>query len=63
MKRSIATIAKLRNLFIQKNIKSAAERKNGTIYQFWDTKDLKGHPGINGIIYAMIGPMMGIEYV
>ena len=62
MKRHIAIIAKLRNPFIQKNIKSAGERKDGTIYQYWDTKDLKSHLGIKDIIFAMIGSMMGIEY-
>ena len=62
MKRRIAIIAKLQNQFGPKNIKSAAERKDGTICQYWDTKNLKDHPGIKDIIYAMIGPMMEIEY-
>ena len=62
MKRRIAMIAKLRNQFGLENIKSAAERKDGMIFQYWDTKDLKDHPGIKDIIYAMTGRMMGIEY-
>ena len=62
MKRRIAIIAKLQNQFGPKNIKSAAERKDGTICQYWDTKNLKDQPGIKDIIYAMIGPMMEIEY-
>ena len=62
MKIHIAMVAKLRNPFFQKTTKSAAERKDGTICQYWDTKNLKDHPGIKDIIYAMIGPMMEIEY-
>ena len=62
MKRRIAIIAKLQNQFGPKNIKSAAERKDGTICQYWDTENLKDHPGIKDIIYAMIEPIIEIEY-
>ena len=62
MKRRIATIAKERNPFISKTIKSTEERKDGTTFQYWVTKEIKVHPGIKNIIYAIIGPMMGIEY-
>ena len=59
MKMRIAIIAKMLNQSFQKTTKSAAERKDGTICQYWDTKDLKGHPGIKDIIYAT--SMMVIE--
>ena len=62
MKRRIATIAKDRNPFVPKTIKSTEERNDGTIFQYWVTQDLKSHLGIKDIIFAMFGSMMGIEY-